>query len=844
MNARTQRRGIARGTLPLPEQPWHMPPREEAEEGLAPGDVEAVAERNGVGVSAPAELAGWLNAAGISEESYRRGQPGRVMRWTRSKGVVLGLWPWLSEESREAWGVKHAMKGRSGGGAPMVVAVTGKVEAIGPWTLEEALQSGYVLVGPRGEHWAAKAAGWLFHKEAGVWWTQSLRRAAALAAYGDEQVQRRLLRKGFPASLVPWMRSGPTLVPWGGKKWIVLASHSPKSGFRSPGRGWRECREGWEARDAQVAEGMAGLAPRPLARYLAQARREHALERVTAGSVELVLGGGSGGWGGPAPKPQKEQLVWCGGCCEAASTVPLGEGVEAHKCGRAACAEGGVRYTGIPLAMLAHLRERSGTTREAWRKIGWRMAEAAMAANRVEWEGDVQAQVPKGRTLRPTQEEAVRHALTHRIAVNGTEMGGGKTIVALMAMNHLLAGEEARRRARVLVVCPAALVRNWMREADRWLRPDVRVVAGLQGSAVLPGAGVAIASYQRIRRWPALAQWAAEGPLDLMVCDEGHRAKNWDAKTTKAVYAIAAKRRQILSGTLVPNRPSDVQPILAALAPEAFGGAGRFQWAYQVKDVKAPTEEEETMCLELGERLREAVLYRPLVSETLGDLPEPMPAKVMEVEITGGRRIGERERELLALRGKAGAETMGVLAQLQKLRGEVGDGKVERLDAIMAKALEGSGPALFFATHRRVAQASVDWMARRGMRCALIDGSMGQHERLMRQDDFQHGRLQALGLTYDAGGEGLNLQRAAHIVLMELDWRPKMIEQAIGRAQRPGRRGRLETTYVIAKETLDGYMARTIVGKSRTIGQALGDSEERMWWEAGKEPFEEGAEAA
>ena len=92
-----------------------------------------------------------------------------------------------------------------------------------------------------------------------------------------------------------------------------------------------------------------------------------------------------------------------------------------------------------------------------------------------------------------------------------------------------------------------------------------------------------------------------------------------------------------------------------------------------------------------------------------------------------------------------------------------------------------------------------------------------------RRVQFNAGDIDLLSLTLSTGGEGLDMPRADTTIILEPDWTPSIIEQAIGRAQRPGRTTRLQTIYIIAEGTLDGRMVAVMLGKTDTTADALGD---------------------
>ncbi|MBU2836554.1 DEAD/DEAH box helicase family protein [Acidithiobacillus thiooxidans] len=159
--------------------------------------------------------------------------------------------------------------------------------------------------------------------------------------------------------------------------------------------------------------------------------------------------------------------------------------------------------------------------------------------------------------LRPYQAAGVEFISTHakNKAYIGDEMGLGKTITALAYAHQ----EQAYP---ALVVCPAVVVGNWKREAETWLPENKTVQVIKKGTdRIDPKADIVVASY-------ALAgKVAKDKRFELVICDEAHYLKNYQAKRTKEVVAIAkaAPRRLMLSGTPVTNKPRDLFSQLEVL---------------------------------------------------------------------------------------------------------------------------------------------------------------------------------------------------------------------------------------------------------------------------------------
>src|SRR5690606_11683540 len=135
------------------------------------------------------------------------------------------------------------------------------------------------------------------------------------------------------------------------------------------------------------------------------------------------------------------------------------------------------------------------------------------------------------------QEFGAKYIIAQRRTVLGDEMGLGKTIQAMAALTHLFATQQS---IRGLVVSPAGIVGNWVRELEDKTVLPMRLLHGPDRERenrlwTLQG-GVGVTSYETLANITGLEQ-----PLDMLIVDEPHYVKNPDAKRSKRVDAVAQK---------------------------------------------------------------------------------------------------------------------------------------------------------------------------------------------------------------------------------------------------------------------------------------------------------------
>jgi len=169
---------------------------------------------------------------------------------------------------------------------------------------------------------------------------------------------------------------------------------------------------------------------------------------------------------------------------------------------------------------------------------------------------------PTGLTYLPYQKAGIAYAINRANCLIGDEMGLGKTIQAIGVIN---ADPTIRR---VLVICPASLKINWLREMNRWLVIPHRIAIA---NGTFPTEDIVIINYDILKKHAASLRAMA---WDLLIIDEAHYLKNPKALRTievlgkynkdlsKAITPIPAKQKIFLTGTPITNRPIELWPIL------------------------------------------------------------------------------------------------------------------------------------------------------------------------------------------------------------------------------------------------------------------------------------------
>ncbi|TMK23961.1 MAG: hypothetical protein E6G62_09700 [Actinobacteria bacterium] len=190
-----------------------------------------------------------------------------------------------------------------------------------------------------------------------------------------------------------------------------------------------------------------------------------------------------------------------------------------------------------------------------------------------------------GGELKPFQRAGVAYLLSQRRAFLSDEQGLGKTIEAIATL-------EADDAYPAVVVCPASLKLNWLRELERWIPGrSAQALAGGGSGAAIPDAAVTVVNYEIVG--PRLEGLRGLGPRAL-VLDESHYCKNAAAKRTRAVQRLAAAVPRdglilALTGTPVLNRPAELISQLRILDRLGDFGSG-VQFGKRFRGADAPAQ--------------------------------------------------------------------------------------------------------------------------------------------------------------------------------------------------------------------------------------------------------------
>jgi len=413
-------------------------------------------------------------------------------------------------------------------------------------------------------------------------------------------------------------------------------------------------------------------------------------------------------------------------------------------------------------------------------------------------------------TLHDYQWQGVAFLYRAAAALLADEMGLGKTVQAAVATALLL--NTHRDINRVLIVAPATLILNWQNEFETWV-PDV-VVRPLQGNPtnrralyLLP-IPVLIGSYEQIRsdgldRIPAAT-------FDLVVLDEAQRIKNRDSTTALAARLLPRQRSWALSATPLENSPGDVESIMAFLDPHPH-----------------PASRPAALSRSLA-----SVMLRRRKAEVHAELP-PVILQDLRLDLSASQRAAYdtlwTDRHACVdtqSRDHIGAQLLGLITRLKIVcNHDAAAGTSSKLDALV-DLCDSAGPDARIVVFSQFVE-TLNWIAARlSIPHDRLIGTMAvpaRHQAIDRLTNGPTPRLLLISLR--AGGVGLNLGTATHVVLFDRWWNPAVEMQAIYRAHRFERREPLHVIRFLVTQSIEERIA-TVLDKKQKMFEDVVDSVE------------------
>ncbi|HLQ43734.1 MAG TPA: DEAD/DEAH box helicase, partial [Planctomycetaceae bacterium] len=459
-------------------------------------------------------------------------------------------------------------------------------------------------------------------------------------------------------------------------------------------------------------------------------------------------------------------------------------------------------------------------------------------------------------TLRPYQADGVRWLffLTQLGlgACLADDMGLGKTIQVL---DLLLQLKRSALECSLLIV-PASLVGNWRQEIERFA-PSLRALYLHRSECdaetfdrvvkaparELRDFDVVVTTYNTARR----GEWLREMKWRLVVLDEAQAIKNAGAAQTKAVKKLNASGRIVLTGTPVENHLGDLWSLFDFCSPGLLGSATQFK-----EFVKRLNKQQDAAAFGALRRLVQPYILRRMKTDPniVPDLPEKTEMRaecglskkqavlyeqaVKELQ----RRLKLPETEGMARRGLV----LSVLMQLKQICNHpsqylsdagyspVDSSKFQRLEQICEPIIERQERMLVFTQFQQLTQPLADFLATVFHRPGLV--LHGGTPVAKRKDLVKHFQSDDgppfFVISLKAGGTGLNLTAASHVVHFDRWWNPAVENQATDRAFRIGQKRNVLVHKFVCRGTVEERIDQMIHDKQQLANQLLEQSGETL----------------
>jgi len=432
------------------------------------------------------------------------------------------------------------------------------------------------------------------------------------------------------------------------------------------------------------------------------------------------------------------------------------------------------------------------------------------------------------------------------------DMGLGKTLQALAWLARLKERNPKNPKPS-LVICPASVLHNWRREAERFT-PGLKVLVLESGAArhnlrkQIPQHDLIVTNYALLRRDLEELQKFA---FRAAILDEAQFIKNPGAQVTQSVKQLKSEYRLALTGTPLENRLLDLWSIVDFIQPGYLGNQEQFIETYeprsQAGDEAVPTVEtrgEKTESAQRIARKRLSARLRPLLLRRLKkhvakDLPDrieqrrdcPLGDEQRKLYLAELRRSRDQIMHAVAEQG-LNKSKMHVLAALTRLRqicchprlvgSDTASGKTETLFELLDPLVAEGQKVLVFSQFVQMLLLLEKECHDRQINTHILTGQTKDRQQVVStfQSDTNPG---VFLLSLRAAGTGLNLTNASYVVLYDPWWNPAVEAQAIDRSHRIGQTQTVNAYRLIAPGTVEEKIWELQQSKAQTIADVLGE---------------------
>jgi len=454
--------------------------------------------------------------------------------------------------------------------------------------------------------------------------------------------------------------------------------------------------------------------------------------------------------------------------------------------------------------------------------------------------------------LRPYQQRGVQWLWwLYNMRLGGCladDMGLGKTIQVICLLLLIKYNSSSDRRTHLLVL-PASLLDNWQVEIKRFAPSlSIWIVHGSADNIGQPDfstVDLVITTYGTLNR----VSWLNEASWDVVILDEAQAIKNPAAKQTRASKALNSRVRFALTGTPVENRLLDLWSLFDFIAPGLLGSSRAFADYSKASPGKNGGEERVGQFYASVRGLIKPYVLRRLKSDKqiINDLPDKTELQAYcalskQQAVLYQQAVNELAQKLENQDSNINRRGL-VLSYLLRFKqicnhpsqwlghGEYSaelSGKFRRLKELCDVIAEKQEKVLIFSQFREIIPALSAYLAQVFNREGLyLHGATSVKERAKRVKLFQQEQGPPFFiLSLKAGGSGLNLTAASHVIHFDRWWNPAVENQATDRAYRIGQKKNVLVHKFICRGTIEEKIDVLLNSKKSIANEMLGQDNE------------------
>lgn len=405
-------------------------------------------------------------------------------------------------------------------------------------------------------------------------------------------------------------------------------------------------------------------------------------------------------------------------------------------------------------------------------------------------------------TLRQYQSFGGKFALTQGRVIIGDEMGLGKTLQAISTIAH----RANAGATRFLVVCPASVITNWMREVDARSELPIIKIHGEDHKTSLQqwieSSGIGITTFDTLKSFQLTENQILALNVDTVIVDEAHYIKNVSTGRTQTIAKWLERSPNVifLTGTPLENRVDEFVALARLLDPMMGNELSRVAMAAGPESFR---------------RTVAPIYLRRNTEEVLKELPELIEV----VEYCTWEGVDKQNYINAVADGNFMAMRRAAFAPLPDMQ----PSKLERLLELVTESFESGQKVIIFSYFRSVIEQVMQALGERAI--GPITGSVSSSQRQNIVDTFQSSPVPlALVGQIQAAGTGLNIQAASVVILCEPQIKPSLEVQAIARAHRMGQIRKVQVHRLILPESVDEQMLIMLARKQSHFDDYARDS--------------------